>query len=127
MNPNSGNQIWSKWEFTVTPERKHLPFRLVRDNCARFARKAFGSSSEMRLTHSTSWHIEIRTEGSPVHDPHFEAYMSANWRQFLSNGFGEKSHITIITKLEAGSRQDGSPSEQLIIVPPIEIPELMHG
>lgn len=50
MNPNSAHQVWSRWTFTVTPGRSIArPVANVRDNCARFGRKAFGAASEMRV------------------------------------------------------------------------------
>jgi hypothetical protein len=123
MNPNSTNQIWSKWTFTVHPQ-KLVDFATVKQNCARFGRQAFGSVSQMRITQNLQdWVIEIRTEGVPVHEPAFVTYMYENWCKFFYNGFGVLSTVACSSKLEAGSRQDGTPADQLIIVPPIHFNE----
>lgn len=123
MNMNSAHQLWSKWTFTVTPGRAARPFEEVRTNCARFGRKAFGAASEMRVTKGalTSWVVDVRTEGHPVHDLRYVEWMTAQWRRFFVNGFGVGTVVVCATKLEAGDRQDGRPSDQLIIVPPIAV------
>jgi hypothetical protein len=123
MNPNSKNQTWSRWTFTVTPRRDvERPFNFVKANCARFGLKAFGSATQMRVTQrENSWTIDIRTEGHPVNEPSYVTYMEANWRRFFIGGFGIGTEVTLTTKLEAGSRQDGTPSDQLIILPPIAV------
>ncbi len=129
MNPNSANQVWSRWTFTVTPSPRVvvLPFAQVRENCARFGRKAFGSASEMHVRqYAESWIIDVRTEGAPVQDLEYVSYMIANWKRFLRNGFGGSARITVLTRLEAGSPQDGTPATQLIMVPPIPLDEVFH-
>jgi hypothetical protein len=119
MNPNSTHQLWSQWTFTVDTRRTPT-LALVRENCARFGRKTFGSASQMRITQvGATWRIEVRTEGVPVHDPAFVATMHAQWARFLVAGFGPDARIAADARLLAGSRQDGRPADQLIIVPPI--------
>lgn len=127
INPNSKNQIWSKWTFLVIPGViKNRPFREVEINCARFGRKAFGSSSEMRLRQNkygvmTEYCIEILTEGHPVHDPQFCDYMLRNFRRFFVSGFGTGTKVKMTTKLMSGSRQDGTPSDQLLVIPTLNL------
>jgi hypothetical protein len=121
MNPNSVNQVWSRWTATVVPDRtRALPsHEQVRDNCARFYRKAFGSATELHIVASpATWTIDCRTEGHPAHDPNYQAYMTSNLQKFLLNGFGPRASIQFDVRLEAGSRQDGTPPDQLIIGPP---------
>lgn len=123
MNPNSQNQRWSRWTFTVEPARRGLwPMADVTANCARFGRKAFGSASQMRITQiGSTWTIDVRTEGHPVHDVVFVESMTRNWRRFFESGFGVGTMVRCETKLEAGDRQDGTPAEQLIILPPLRV------
>lgn len=119
MNPNSANQRWSKWTFTVHSGGTRRPTLLdVQANCARFGRKAFGSASQMRVQ---VWNdgrvtIEVMTEGAPVHDPAFVDYMKRAWARFAVNGWGAGTTLQLETKLLAGSRQDGTPSDQLVMV-----------
>ncbi len=123
MNPNSAHQMWSKWTFTVRTDRAPTVAQ-VRDNCARFGRKAFGSATQMRISHTGSeWRIEARTEGAPVHAPDFVTFMYMSWRRFLRHGFGHVSTVTCDSTLEAGSRQDGTPADQLVILPVLVIEE----
>jgi hypothetical protein len=127
MNPNSAHQMWSRWTFTVVARRP----RTIKDisaNVARFGRKAFGSATAMRARPLVSdargavaWEFDIRTEGHPVHDVAYVTWMTAQWRRFFLEGFGVGTTVTCETRLEAGSRQDGTPSDQLIILPSIAI------
>ena len=124
MDPNSQHQLWSKWTFDVVPE-KPLPGLLeLRTNLARFGRKAFGSASQMRITVLNAKHlrVEVRTEGSPAHDPGFQTYMQDNWDKFFKVGFGLQTTSECQVKVEAGDLQDGKPREQLIVLPKIQIP-----
>lgn len=130
MNPNSANQVWSRWTFIVRPDVTARPvFADVRANCARFGRKAFGSATEMRVEQRAdrTWLIDVRTEGAPIQDDAYVADMVKSWKRFFRGGFGVMASVTATTKLEAGSPQTGAPSDQLIIVPPIVIEELTHG
>lgn len=136
MNPNSEHQIWSRWVFTVTSRRKargpyqvkgpQRSFGEIEQNCARFGRKAFGAATEMlvqnRIEGTKVVHtIQFRTEGHPVHDPSYVAYMLTNFTRFFVAGFGPGTEVKLDTRLEAGSRQDGKPSDQLIMLPPLAV------
>jgi hypothetical protein len=143
MDPNSQHQIWSLWTWTVTPplekrttllqfgksprKRKILTrprnFEEIKVNCARFGRKAFGSTGQMNVQHWSNgqYIVKVRTEGHPVHDPAFVTWMNGNWEKFFISGFGKGTQVKLETKLEAGDAQDGKPRDQLIIVPPFHI------
>jgi len=125
MNPNSQNQRWSKWVWFVVPGTiKARPFAVVRENCARFGRAIFGSASQMRIRHTRRGYIiEVMTEGHPVHDPAYVKFMGENWSRFFTEGFGNGTTTKMSAKLMAGSRQDGTPADQLLILPQISIQE----
>lgn len=124
MNMNSGNQRWSRWTFTIKPGPTKLPnFATIKENAARFGRKAFGSASQMRVE---KWSdgtvlIIVRTEGHPVHDPAYVKYMEENWLRWAIGGWGVGTTLELHTKLEAGTRQDGTPADQLIIAPQLAL------
>lgn len=85
-------------------------------------RKGFGSSSQMRIRKiGLQYVIEVRTEGKPVHDPGFVKYMADSFSKFFKVGFGNGTTTETEAKLEAGSRQDGTPAEQLMILPGLKI------
>ena len=133
MNPNSQNQRWSKWVFFVEPGRIfRRAWTDVESNCARFGRKAFGSASQMRVRHqqrigrSSGYLIEVLTEGSPVHDPQFQNYMRENWQRFFQQGFGPNTRMRMTAKLMAGSRQDGTPRAQMLIMPAMDFLARAH-
>lgn len=123
MNPNSKNQMWSRWTFRVTPLiNRRLYFEDVRATCARFGRFVFGSASEMNVIFDRGrWVIDVRTEGHPVHDAAFVENIRAQWVVFFEHNFGRGTEVALETKLEAGSRQDGTPAEQLIMMPSISL------
>lgn len=123
MNPNSQNQRWSKWVWFVVPGIiKSRPFREVVDNISRFGRKGFGSSSQMRVRQTgRGYIIELLTEGAPVHDPTYRKYMDECWKKFFTNGFGQGTTVKMSAKLMAGSPQNGQPSEQMLIIPPLRV------
>lgn len=127
MNPNSANQRWSLWQYRVTDMTQRPMYAMVRENCKRFGRLMFGSASEMRVVHATDgfgvpyWEITVRSEGHPVHDPQYTERMHSQWRKFLTNGFGDASTIHCHARLEAGTREDGTPADQLIILPGLQV------
>lgn len=130
MDPNSRHQIWSLWTFTVTPGRNmRRTFEEVKAQCARFGRKAFGSASQMKVERNGvgQWIVKVRTERHPVHDPRYVEHQRMHWQRFFENGFGVGTQVTLQAKLEAGSRDDGTPADQLIIIPPLQIGELRNG
>jgi len=106
---------------------KKPPFQTVKENCARFGLKMFGGDSEMNVKAATDehgrlyWEIKIRTEGHPVHEGPYTEYIHTLWKQFLLNGFGPASEVRPHARLEAGDRQDGTPADQLIILPQLKV------
>jgi hypothetical protein len=137
VDPNSANQRWSKWFITIyTGGTKAPAFADVKANCARFARKGFGSASNMHIevqrrpTYAGGRRdvvlIQVLTEGQPVHDPGYVAYMRASWTRFAIAGWGNGTRVELDAKLMAGSRQDGSPTDQLIIAAPIAVEDTLY-
>lgn len=129
MNPNSQNQRWSKWTITIFPGWARRPtFEEVKLNAARFGRELYRSASEMRVQEvwtpdtGKTYRIEVLTEGIDVHDPELVARVERQWlNDFAIKGFGPGTTLTCEAKLMAGSRQDGTPTDQLIIAPPVSI------
>ena len=133
MNPNSQHQQWSLWTFTVTPgdPRKNPSRKEMAYNCAKFGRQMFGSTGQMKVEQSKDgegkfWTVWVRTEGHPVHDPQFRERMIEAWAKFFRSGFGAGTHTHCQTKHEAGDQQDGKPPDQLLILPPLRVDELMR-
>jgi len=129
MNPNSSNQCWSKWTITVTPGRQ-VPrlYEDVKQNTARFIREGFGSATQVHIAHVIKdlrniYIIKIRTEGHPAHDPQFVEYCRGCFLDFFTIGFGVGTLVETEVKWEAGSKQDGTPAEQLLILPQLRFTE----
>ena len=133
MNPNSGNQLWSHWTFNVFPGRLlRRTFADVKANVARFGRKGFGSATECRIKEGLSYGVhyylvEFRTEGKPAHDPQYVKYMGESFEKFFAVAFGPGTETHLDVKVEAGSKQDGKPASQLIILPTISAKEQVDG
>jgi hypothetical protein len=124
MNPNSGNQRWSKWTFTIRPGGTKRPdFATVKANAARVGRKYFGAASAMKIDIAADGTvtIQVRTEGHPVHDPAYVQATTELWQCWAIGGWGAGTTLTCTAKLEAGSYQDGRPVDQLIIADPIAL------
>lgn len=121
---NSAHQLWSLWVWRVEPSRKvALPFEVVKSTAARFVRQRFGSAGQMRITEDlTSYKFEVRVEGPPAHDPGYVSAMKVLFAQFFVSYFGPGTGVTLIgPRIQSGSRQDGRPPEQLIILPSIPL------
>lgn len=125
MDPNSQHQRWSKWWFIVHPGITKRPtYLMVRDAAATYARIHFGMTTAMEVkeefnrdTKKTEWHIKVRSEGHPIHDPIYVEAMTRLWRRWVARGFGPDALLEVReAKLEAGDRQDGTPRDQLIIM-----------
>lgn len=128
MDPNSQHQLWSLWRYRVYPDVWHRPeFSTVKTHAARFGRLLFGSASEMQITECTDdtgrlcWELSIRSEGHPVHDPGYVDVMHGQWRDFLRQGFGPAAEVQCHAHLESGDRQDGTPPDQLIVLPTLAV------
>jgi hypothetical protein len=119
MDPNSLNQWWSLWTWQIVPgHRGHPPYATVKLAAAAFGRQCFGAATAMRVNQRVhDWQIGVRSEGHPVHDPTFVSAMHARWRAWVTLMFGPGSRVRLVTaKLEAGSRQDGTAAEQLVML-----------
>lgn len=130
MDPNSKNQLWSRWAWTVRPGRSVvLPFEPVKLVLANHVRSLFGSAGQMRITEKLDHYIiDLRIEGRPAHDPDFVAHIKRKMVVFFIKQFGPTTTVTMTPpKIEAGSRQDGSPPDQLIILPSLRLGSLLKG
>lgn len=124
MDPNSAHQLWSRWTWTVRPGRRvAVPFEPIKATMARFARQRFGSAGQMRIVEQLDRYIvEVRIEGKPAHDPDYVRHERVRWHMFFLELFGIRTEVELAgPKIEAGSRQDGTPPDQLIILPSIPL------
>lgn len=134
MNPNSSNQLWSRWTAIVS-----VPFAKVllsptfetemRRATATFYRRLFGSATEMKIDAFPSvdgrarFVVDCRTEGRPANDPLFRRQA----KKEIANFFGKnlrrhgEVHVRIEVRIEAGDPGDGKPPSQLIVAPPISL------
>lgn len=130
MNPNSTHQLWSKWMWLVRPGRKTvLPFEPVKAAIARFTKAHFGSAGQMRITERLDcYYIELLIEGKPAHDPEYIVHTAFVFENFFSAHFGAGTRTTLSgPRLMSGSRQDGTPPDQLIILPSLRWDGLSKG
>lgn len=129
MNPNGQNQWWSKWTFLIHEAGRHPPRRDVELNAARWMRAAFGSVGTVRvqrvLTPRVGWRVEVIVEGKPAHDlAYVEAMRLEFQRTFVERGWGPLGAWSEVSaRLIAGSRQDGTPSEQWVSIPTLRLEE----
>jgi hypothetical protein len=131
MNPNSSNQWWGKWTFTVSQTAKGHSRLVTRTELethfARFARSLFGTAGQARIDRTNNRLVlQMLIEGGNVvpHDPFFVEHVRQRAAAFFTKGLGAGITVSVEAKLMAGSRQDGTPSEQLLIIPAISDPDL---
>lgn len=125
MDPNSRNQQWSEWTFTVT----HAPnvaiaFGVVKENVARFLRKLYGSASQMKIDRTRTrrgavkWVFKVQAEAANVTDSRWRGVVQESVSEFMFNGFGPSAVTRMEVRLLAGRPDDGKPAAQWLIMPP---------
>lgn len=122
MDPNSLNQLWSKWTFDVREMGRRVPRADVELNAARWMRQGFGSVAAMRLVRRPrGWRIEVIVEGKPAHDPRYVAHVEREFcGRFVAGGWGPLAALGAVkARVIAGSKQDGTPREQWVGIPTI--------
>lgn len=128
--PNSGNQRWSSWVFTITAGRKRPPLAVIQREFARWARAAFKTDvgeANVQIT-GRVYRCALHIEGAPVHDPDYrESGRRDFFRKFVQPGFGPGATLEMEARLLAGSYQDGRPSAFLIVAPAIVLPTVAAG
>ena len=123
-DPNSANQLWSKWTFKVYEVGKHVQRADVEYNAAKWLVKGFGSAGRVIVKQMVfGWDIECLIEGPPAHDPAFVAKVRQQfWRDFVEKGWNGLSWGSVNVRVMAGDLQEGKPRPQMI-----EMPFLMGG
>jgi hypothetical protein len=121
LDPNSGNQRWSRWRFVVEPGRRLPSAREVRDNWQRYIPKLFrtnvgrGKAERVKLKGRVFYALSAEVEGAPVHDP---GYVSSVRREMSEKGFGVGARLRDMdAALLAGDAEDGKPRAQLLVLP----------
>ena len=137
MNPNGQNQLWSKWTTKIQFRGKGFSMATTKDvlvsNYRKFARKLFGSSAgafEFKTVRENGGQylvFVLRIEDLDItpQDPAYVSWISEQSEFFFKHAFGPGVVVTVTGEIMAGSRQDGSPSDQWIILPSIR--DLMGG
>lgn len=128
MNPNGQNQWWSLWKFRVEHKglgtSKPVTREELKTNLGRFARKMFGSAGTMAfdvLRGKLEIKILVENAQGVAHDPAYCDYVRTQWTAFLVAGFGPSTVVTMESKLMSGSRQDGTPSDQMVVLPSLAL------
>lgn len=128
-NPNSGHQRWSKWTFHFLLRSAEQPaLDYVRDNARRFFAHLFRTTAgRVRVTQfGRRWTVELQVEGVDVHDPQVQTRVRQQFaRDFVRNGFRKQNAwlLRMEAALIAGSREDGTPCDQLIVMPMLSLKE----
>lgn len=127
IDPNSQHQLWSHWTFTVYEGGRHAPYADVALNAARWLRAKFGSVARARVEEklliqrgiSQKYYvIEAQVEGVPAHDPQLVTSVRQSFaRDFVFRGWGPLATSDVTAKVMAGSKQDGKPAAQLVVMP----------
>lgn len=121
MDPNSQNQMWSEWTFTVHEIGRRVSRENVTYNVAGWLRMIFGSAGAARVRPTLDgWEIKARVEGKPAHDPALVDNVRQQFaRNFVAKGWGIGAWSTVEARVLAGSLQDGKPAPQWVGIPTI--------
>lgn len=126
MNPNSANQLWSKWIVVVRPNVRFQPsYETVLTNVLRFVRKGFGSGGQLKLEQfPKAWVVTFLVDAQRhPNDPETFKYFGRAFTLFFNNAFGSQAEVVVKARLMAGPRLDGRPPDQLIMLPSISLAE----
>ena len=135
MQVNSANQLWSRWVFGVQADPDKLPtIRECMPNFRRWVAKGFKSrSGRCRIIKPSvlDYEFEVQIEGPPAHDPEYRGHVKRQFiEHFMFAGFGHSSRLVRYdVDVMAGDKQDGTPAEQMIVMPSIRslISEYIKG
>jgi len=121
MDPNSANQLWSRWTFSVDSPRQ-VPRAEVELNTLRWLRAGFGSVGQAQVLERIERGrfvivIEAEVENVPAHDPGYVASVRRAFARFVEQGWGVLALGTVEVKVLAGDLQDGKPRSQLVVMP----------
>ncbi len=123
MDPNSQNQLWSRWTFEVFECGRRVPAKDVEYNVARWLAKGFGSAVRVRvLSKSFGWRIRVDVEGKPAHDPDYVERVRQQFAEhFVRKGWGPLAWSQVFVRILAGSEQEGRPAKQWVEIPTIPL------
>ena len=65
--------------------------------------------------------VLVENASGVAHDQAYCDYIKTQWTAFFVKGFGPSVRVSMQSKLMAGSRQDGTPSEQMLIAPALSL------
>lgn len=124
-NPNSANQLWSRWTFRIKPGRP-VPSssREIRENVSPLLAKIFGSVSSVRVQPDLTtkeWVVDLLTEGAPIHEKEYREYVRKLLLRLFQDGFGVTTSIAVQARVVAGPTENGTPDAQLVIMPHISL------
>jgi hypothetical protein len=130
-NPNSQHQLWSRWVFQVEADPFKLPTLVecvdnFRSWCALGFRTRAGRARVIQPT-ALDYVFLVEIEGPPAHDPQYREHVKRQFiEHFVFKGFGYSARLVQFqVKILAGSREDGTPADQLIVMPPLS--DLLKG
>lgn len=99
--------------------------RVVEANVRRMLRATFGSGSTARIREfPKAYVVELLTDAAR-HPQDRGAFLHtlATFDRFFKDGFGARTDVQVKARLMAGERLDGGPADQLLILPPLLMPQ----
>lgn len=120
MDPNSQNQIWTEWKFTVHEAGRNVHRVDVEENFRRWVVVGFGHAGATTVRRSTDgWSLKAVIEGTP---PDVDQVARQFQRRFVEAGWGPLAFSSVEHKILAGP-VDGKPRSQWVGIPTIKVVE----
>lgn len=122
-DPNSQNQLWSKWTFKIFDGGKILPEQEVFKNLHAWLIKGFGTAGRFKLERDLwGWKAVVEIEGPPANDKEYIRHVKTQFQKnFVEQGWGNFAVGTVAVKILSGDKQDGTDRSQLIVLPSIKV------
>lgn len=129
MDPNSTHQLWSRWQFGIKAHASKRPnFVIVAENARVYFKKLFGVVGRARCDQQDLHYlVTCEIEGPPAHDPDYVERVKQDFiERFMRQGFGPSARLERFEVMVlAGSKQDGQPADQLLVMPHFSVTKLL--
>lgn len=119
MDPNSANQLWSMWTFTIREAGRRVSRAEFEHNMVRWIRMGFKHGRCKVTQRPLGWKVEVLVEGVQANDPAYVASVKKGFADFVRKGWSLGAWGKVECQVMTGEVEQGKPRSQMIEVPSI--------